>query len=92
MNSKRVDGTLAPNGAKDATTDDLQIAKWDKKSPNANVGVVATYDGFFFVDVDDLAAVPSIFSKIPSPFAQQAATCTITFATILKPGLGITSP
>jgi hypothetical protein len=49
---------LCPNGAKDATRDDLTIAKWNRESPDANLGVVAEPETVFIVDEDKVGSVP----------------------------------
>lgn len=58
-NSKAPNTKLAANAAHDATSDPLQIAIWDKASPEAGVGWVATPDTVFFVEEDEKGAVPS---------------------------------
>lgn len=47
---KRPDGELAPNGCKDATTDEDQIGEWWTQRPNANIGIAT--DGLCVVDID----------------------------------------
>ena len=44
---------LTPNGFKDASTDPKQIAKWQKKHPNANWAIATgSVSGVFVVDAD----------------------------------------
>jgi hypothetical protein len=43
---------LTKNGFKDATTDPVQIKKWWKKWPNANIGLVLDKSNLLVVDLD----------------------------------------
>ncbi|QGQ26837.1 bifunctional DNA primase/polymerase [Gimesia benthica] len=50
IGGKRPAGDLAPNGCKDASTDEDQICEWWTAKPDANIGVVT--DGLCVVDID----------------------------------------
>jgi len=50
IGGKRPAGDLAPNGCKDATTNEDQICEWWTAKPDANIGIAT--DGLCIVDID----------------------------------------
>ena len=60
VGTKAPDTKLCPHGARDHTSDPLQIALWDKSSPDGGVGAVATPDTVFFVDDDNNVTPPEL--------------------------------
>jgi len=59
---------LTPNGFKDATDDRVQVAKWWRDNPNANIGI-RTGGGLAVVDVDRLPK-DGVKKVLPNPWLE----------------------